>query len=37
MKDAMKLETQLVVAGRDKRYTQGRGESGYPARFFAGV
>ena len=23
MKDAMKLETQLVVAGRDKRYTQG--------------
>ena len=23
MKDAMKLETQLVVTGRDKRYTQG--------------
>lgn len=23
MKDAMKIETQLVVAGRDKRYTQG--------------
>ena len=23
MKDAMKLETHLVVAGRDKRYTQG--------------
>lgn len=36
MKDAMKIETQLVVAGRDKRYTGG-GESGYPTRFFAGV
>lgn len=23
MKDAMKIETQLVVAGRDKRYTCG--------------
>ena len=35
MKDAMKLETQLVVAGRDKH--PGSGESGYPARLFAGV
>lgn len=23
MKDSVKLETQLIIAGRDKRYTQG--------------
>lgn len=36
MKDAMKLETQLVVAGRDKRYTRS-GESGYPTCLFTGI
>ncbi len=36
MKNSLKLDTQLIIAGRDKRYTRG-GKPGYPARFFAGL
>lgn len=37
MKDAMKLETHLVVAGSRQTLYPGSGESGYPTRLFTGI
>ena len=37
MKNSLKLDTQLIIAGRDKLYTQGAVNPVIQRRFFAGL